>query len=302
MNKTLLELLQISSNIYNIYQNLSELDEQDSKYKKQFERLELALEYENKLYHSLSLKEMKTLLQEMQLKFSLKEMDLDEKANIACLELPLYRVFFHLKEVTHLKNEDDRRYLQEILPEYGIEMVLKEQKKMRYYRLVIDQQFYLNYLNLCQNYGSMTKLRYYQMIFLNRSLEDKFRHQEFEPIALHDTNSYSEKNWLLFPMPSQVKESILEYYKRELLGLLFAEKDPFIDQSSYLFACFFTLTDLQKEEVIVTLKTLKQQIKIAHPHLSSYSQRIHKFISHIFYIQAEEKAEYKQKEEITRKK
>ena len=251
------ELLLMSKNIYHLYQKMIKEKENAKAYQKYLDYLDLALEYEEKLYKQIDINNLDNLYFPFRDAHKLITYPIQERIHrIPKDQLPQYRILFHLKHLKEYYQEIDIGDLKHLWSPETVYVITRDIKYSQIKGMILNQQFYINYLNTLFVTKENSIEDYYHMIYLNKFLEKELRFDAFQPVSLEESFDYITKVWSILPISDKIRE---EFNHKLLLDLRFFLNTPSIPKSmdeTYLFACFFQLTTNQKIELMKEIELI----------------------------------------------
>lgn len=254
-NKNILdELLLMSNNIYRLYEKMIANQFDSKKNQKYLEYLDLALEYEDKLYKQINMDELDDLYFPFRDSNHLITYPIQEQIyQIPKEQLPKYRILFYLKDLKECHEEIN---IENIKYDYSnnkykkmIDQLIQQIKLALLEGKILNQQLCINYINALLLTKRNSVEAYYHLIFLNKFLERELRFDGLKPMGLDKTFQYITKVWTLLPISNDIRRDFNQDLIKDILIYLNSNYSSKGKDESYMLACYFQLTHKEQERI-----------------------------------------------------
>ncbi len=259
----------MGGNIQNIYAQIIRAEEENNipLKIKALRNLSLARQYEEKLYQQLSYEDIGIALDRYS--FLPETNSIKNTKEISSLDMPLYRDYIHLG---YLHDVDQKSYKVEDLIDnedyttiYVNEKELIEEEQRHYFvQTLLTIKFTLTYLNLLKRRASTKESatkEYYNVIYLNRLLEEKWLPLKFKPFRIDQIEDFMKMNWqtkILLWDREFFGELAIDSMERYITEIMTDPTSDILTDSEYLYEItnYFSLTDDQKTEFLKEIDEL----------------------------------------------
>lgn len=292
MQTKLKELLHMALNIQHIYDEivLAELNSNTNTKRSCCEKLEMALEVEEKIYQSLSWEEIDILANRF---FKIKNINIISETNeINPIDKPLYRVYLHLENLITQKesvfSDSEMRENEEI--DYN-----KINDEIKQNALFFNLRFALIFLNLHRRKKGTSIQEYYNIIYFNPNLESILLKIKFSSIHLDEIDDFLSVNLVSEINPEYEEEYGLIFYEKlisDFEKILNGEKKSYtISEYLYYATIYLILSNEQKENLLDDLDAILKSPKIT----LDVHQKITYFLALLCKIEKKEEQSRKKK-------
>ncbi|MCI8575072.1 MAG: hypothetical protein HFI09_01230 [Bacilli bacterium] len=257
------ELVLAGKRIWDIYLKLMTLDPKSISYQKKMEHLALAREYEDKLYAQLPINDLEKISSYFEHHFHLKPISLvhstsDELNNL----IPFYRIFLTLRQINVINQVPD--YIS-YFPNDIQQSMKKEIQAYNLKSTYFSNYHYLTYMILNQD----NPKAYYRLLFFERMLEKESLSRPLQKITLSDAYDYIMFSPGCPQIFSEERETLSGMYKGLLQNLIYdavlnATDRPSKEETNFLLACFYCLTEEDQDEILLHIDQLCNSKNVAH--------------------------------------